>query len=220
MHIGLTRLMLYAMALSLLLLPATAMAQWASNPALGDQQLWDFGAWGAEAVGKTTGQAFGETQITMAAVHVGRVFHRASLDSGHRRTWEYTAELTPLLLITRTQHAYGGGFAPVGVKVNFAPRGRYRPYLEFNGGAMLTQKNVPPGRTSSFNFTAALGPGITVPVTSTSALSFAIRAWHLSNAGIGHFNPSYNTVQFVVGYHFLTRRSEAQQVSRSADAGK
>src|SRR5579871_1840879 len=206
MYIGCTRPWLYAIAVSLLLLPSRAMAQWASNPALGEQQLWDFGAWGAEAVGKENGQAFGETQITMAGLHVGRVFHRASLESGHRRTWEYTMELTPLFLVTRIERAYGGGFAPLGVRVNFAPRGRYRPYLEFNGGGMITQKNVPPGRTASFNFTAALGPGITIPVTSTTALSFAIRAWHLSNAGTGYFNPSFNTVQFVVGYHFLTRR--------------
>ena len=200
-----------------LLLPAGAVAQWTSNPALGDRQLWDFGAWGAEAVGKTDGQGFGETQITMAGVHVGRVFHRASPDSGHRRTWEYTMELAPLFLVTRVQRAYGGGFAPVGVRVNFAPRGRFRPYLEFNGGAMVTQKNVPAGRTSAFNFTAALGPGVTVPVSRTTALSFAIRAWHLSNGGIGDFNPSFNTVQFVVGYHFLIRRHDAQQLSRSAN---
>jgi hypothetical protein len=220
MRIGFIRPWLCAMAVFILLLPSRAMAQWASNPALGDQQRWDFGLWGAEALGKTNGEAFGETQITMAGVHIGRVFHRASLESGHRRTWEYTMELTPLFLVTRRQRAFGGGFAPIGVRVNFAPRGRYRPYLEFNGGAMLTQKDVPPGRTSSFNFTAALGPGVTVPLTSTTALSFAIRAWHLSNAGTGDFNPSFNTVQVVVGYHFLTRRAEAQRVSRSANAGE
>ena len=219
MAVSSTRLRLVAIALWLLLLPASAVAQWIANPALGDQQLWDFGAWGAEAVGKTNGQAFGETQITMAGMHVGRVFHRASLESGHRRTWEYTMELTPLFLVTRVRSAYGGGFAPVGVRVNFAPRGRYRPYLEFNGGAIFTQKNVPPGRTESFNFTAALGPGVTMPVTSTSALSFAVRAWHLSNGGLGYYNPSFNTVQFAVGYHWLTRRHDVQHLSRSAQAG-
>jgi Lipid A 3-O-deacylase (PagL) len=217
---GHPRLWCCGFVLWLLLLPDRAAAQWTANAALGDQQLWDFAAWGAEAVGKTAGQGFGETQISMAGLHVGRVFHRASLESGHRRTWEYTMELTPLLLVTRVQRAYGGGFAPLGVRVNFAPRGRYRPYLEFNGGAMFTQKNVPPGNTSAFNFTAALGPGVTIPLTSTTALSIAVRGWHLSNGGIGYINPSFNTVQFVMGYHFLTRRHEARQLSNASGSAE
>jgi hypothetical protein len=200
--------------LCLLITPIAAVAQWTSSALLtDDQQLWEFGAWGAEAVGKTAGQGFGGTQITMAGFHIGRVIHRASPDSGLRRTWEYTLELEPLFLVTRQQRAYGGGFAPVGLKWNFAPRGRYRPYLEFNGGAMFTQKNVPSGHTSSFNFTAALGPGVMIALTRTQAMSFAVRAWHLSNAYIGADNPSFNTVQFVVGYHWLIGREEHRQLS-------
>ena len=164
-------------------------------------------------MGKTAGQGFGETQITMAGVHLGRVFHRALPDSGLRRTWEYTLELEPLFLVTRVQRAYGGGFAPVGLKWNFAPRAWFRPYLEFNGGAMLTQRNVPSGRTSAFNFTAALGPGMMIPLTRTQAMSFAVRGWHLSNAGLGTVNPSFNTIQVVVGYHWLVGRGEHRVLS-------
>jgi Lipid A 3-O-deacylase (PagL) len=198
------------------ILVAPAAAQSTSNPILGDQQLWDFGAWGAEAVGKEVGQAFGETQISMAGFHIGRVIRRASPDSGLRRTWEYTLELQPLFLVTRVQHAYGGGFAPVGLRWNFAPRGRYRPYLEFNGGAMFSQKNVPAGNTSTFNFTAALGPGVMWAVNHTQAVSVAIRFWHLSNGYIGESNPSFNTVEFVVGYHWLTSRHEGRQRTSTA----
>ncbi len=180
-------------------------AQSPSNSSVADQQqVWDFGIWGAEAIGKEDTFSFGQARITMAGFHVGRVFHRTSPDSGLRRTWEYTLDLQPLLLVTRPQHAYGGGFAPVGLKWNFAPRGRYRPYLEFNGGAMFTQKNIPPGNTSAFNFTAALGPGVTMAVSRTQAVSFALRWWHLSNGGIGVYNPSFNTLEFVIAYHWLT----------------
>jgi len=199
-------------------LVAPAGAQSTANYALGNEQLWDFGCWGAEAVGKTAGQAFGGTQISMAGFHVGRVIHRAAADSGLRRSWEYTLELQPLLVVTRIQRTYGGGFAPVGVKWNFAPRGRYRPYLEFNGGAMFTQRNVPAGDTSTFNFTAAFGPGVIMAVTRTQALSFAVRFWHLSNGYIGDTNPAFNTVEFVVGYHWLTRRSPGRQQLSAAPA--
>jgi len=193
-------------ALWLLLTPVFAAAQVGSNPLLSDDQLWVFGVWGAEAVGKSAGEGFGATQITMAGFHAGRVFHRSSLDSGLRRSWEYTVELQPLFLVTHVHQAYGGGFAPVGLKWNFAPRGRYRPYLEFNGGAMITQKNVPRGDTSAFNFTAAFGPGVLIAVNRTQAIGFALRWWHLSNAGLGSINPSFNTIEFEVGYHWLTSR--------------
>jgi len=176
----------------------------------GGDHVWDIGVWGAEAVGKSAGQGFGGTRITMAGIHVGRLFHRASPGSGLRRTWEYTFELQPLFLQTRSQRAYGGGFAPVGLKWNCAPGGRYRPYLEFNGGAMLTQKNVPRGDTSTFNFTAALGPGMLIALSRTQALSVGVRWWHLSNAYIGRENPSFNTVRLEIGYHWLTGHTRRQ----------
>jgi len=194
-------------------------AQVSANYALTSEQLWDFGVWAAEAVGKTASEGFGQTQISMAGVHVGYVFHRTSPETGLRRSWEYTLELQPLFFQTREVRAYGGGFAPIGVKWNFAPRRHYRPYLEFNGGAMFTDKNVPAGPTSSFNFTAAFGPGATIALSRTQALTVALRFWHLSNAYIGATNPSFNTVQFQVGYHWLTRRHEAQQQTSGASAG-
>jgi Lipid A 3-O-deacylase (PagL) len=208
------RFCLCLIALATLLLPLETTAQAPSNTLLGDEQLWDFGVWGAEAIGKEDTYGFGGTRVTMAGFHVGRVFHRASPDSGRRRTWEYTLDLQPLLLVSRPQRAYGGGFAPIGVKWNFAPRGRFRPYLEFNGGAMFTQKDVPPVNTSTFNFTAALGPGVMMAVSQTQAVSFALRWWHLSNGGIGEYNPSFNTIEFQIGYHWLIkRRTKSPQVS-------
>jgi hypothetical protein len=211
-----THLFLYGLLLLLCISMTTVdvAAQSGSNSAFSDEQLWDFGVWGAEAIGKENGQGFGGTHVTMAGFHVGRVFHHTQPDSGLRRTWEYTVEAQPLFLVTRPQRVYGGGIAPIGLKWNFAPRGRYRPYLEFNGGGIFTQNNVPPGNTSTFNFTAAFGPGVTIAVSHTQAVSVAIRYWHLSNGGIGYFNPSFNTIEFEVGYHWLTNRHrQSRQVS-------
>jgi lipid A 3-O-deacylase len=201
-------------AFAILSLPCVAIAQASSSTPFAPAQLWEFGGWGSEAVGKTAGQAFGGTQITMAGFHLGRVIHRSAMDSGFQRNLEYTVEVDPLFLVTRVRRTYGGGFSPVGLKWNFTPHGRYRPYIELNGGAMFTPRNVPPGDTSSFNFTAAAGSGVMVALTPTQALSFAVRFWHLSNAYIGNSNPAFNTVQFVVGYNWLTTgRRHRQQLS-------
>jgi hypothetical protein len=98
---------------------------------------------------------------------------------------------------------YGGGFSPLGMRWNFADRGGFRPYLQWNGGGMFTPSNVPPGRTASFNFTTSIGPGVMIRMHHNQALSVGVRLWHLSNAGTGHTNPSFNTVQVVIGYHWL-----------------
>lgn len=202
----------------LLLVPAVALGQSSSTPRFFDGQLWEFGVWGGQAFGKSEGQAFGETQLSMGGFHMGRVIHESLLGS-KQRSWEYTIELQPLFFVTRPGTTYGGGFSPLGFKWNFAPRhdGRCRPYLEANGGTMFTQSNVPPGNTETFNFTASVGPGVMIAVRNNQALSVAVRYWHLSNGGLGYNNPAFNTVQVVIGYHWLTgRRQSRQQLSTAA----
>lgn len=186
-----------------MLLPWSAFGQ--STPAFppGDSQLWEFGIWGSEAVGKALGHDFGNTLLTQAGFHAGRVVYESAETANGKRTIEYTIDIQPLFLVTRPQRAYGGGFSPVGLKWNFTPRGRYRPYLEWNGGAMFTQKNVPPGRTDMFNFTLLAGPGVMIALPRGQALSVAIEYWHLSNADLGHINPAFNTIELRVGYNWM-----------------
>lgn len=204
--------------LSILLLPTVAAAQTATNSPFGTAQLWEFGVWGAEALGKTAGQGFGQTHITMAGFEAARVIHESALGSGYRRNLEYVIQLQPLFLVTRSQRVYGGGFSPVGLKWNFAPRGRFRPYIELNGGAMFTQQNVPPGNTDTFNFTAAGGSGMMIALTQRQVLSVALRFWHLSNADLGTINPGFNTIQLVVGYHWLISDHRRRQQLSAAPA--
>ncbi|MGB8885385.1 MAG: acyloxyacyl hydrolase [Candidatus Korobacteraceae bacterium] len=204
------------------IVPGVAGAQTSARYPLADNQLWEFGVWGAEAMGKQESEGFGETQITMAGFQISRVVYERRMETG-KRTLEYTFEAQPLFLVTRRKAAYGGGFSPVGLKLNFVPRGRYRPYLEFNGGGMFTQKNVPPGPTSMFNFTLAAGPGVMIGLPHNQAMSIALRFWHLSNANLGDSNPAFNTIQIVIGYHWLragrTNGKMAAKPSTGGDAG-
>ena len=184
-----------------------------------DDQLWEFGGWAGEAAGKAGGEGFGRTLITMAGFEAGRVVYRTPRERGQERSLSYMVQIQPLFLVTRRQGAYGGGFSPVGVKWNFAPRGRYRPYVQFDGGGMFTQENVPPGRTSSFNFTVAAGPGVMVALPHNQALSVALQYWHLSNANLGARNPAFNTIEIVVGYHWIkTHRISQSSASAESDA--
>src|SRR5579862_3931460 len=73
-------------AVLLLICPARLGAQQNSSSPFGTDQLWEFGVWGGESFGKQEGQAFGETQLTMAGFNAGRVIHQSALDSGMRRS--------------------------------------------------------------------------------------------------------------------------------------
>jgi Lipid A 3-O-deacylase (PagL) len=209
----------FCCSLPLFLSPMRAYAQRISDLRFADDQLWEFGGWSGEAVGKAGGEGFGRTLITMAGFEAGRIVYRAPSAPGHESSLVYMVQMQLLFLVTRRQGAYGGGFSPVGLKWNFAPRGRYRPYVQFDGGGMFTQENVPAGRTSSFNFTVAAGPGVMVALPHNQALSVALQYWHLSNANLGARNPAFNTIEIVVGYHWIkTLRISQSSASASSDA--
>ena len=174
-------------------LSTTRVRVGASDLRFVDDQVWEFGGWAGEAANKAGGEGFGRTLITMAGFEAGRVVYRTPRERGQERSLSYMVQIQPLFLVTRRQGAYGGGFSPVGVKWNFAPRGRYRPDVQFDGGGMFTQENVPPGRTSSFTFTVAAGPGVVVAFTAQSSAQRRIEHWHLSNANLGARNHRSNT---------------------------
>jgi hypothetical protein len=71
---------------------------------------------------------------------------------------------------------------------------------------MFTQKNVPPGDTASFNFTTSAGPGVMIYTRRNRTISLGVRYWHLSNGRLGNTNPSFNTAQVTIGFHWLKSR--------------
>lgn len=187
-------------------LPLAASAQRPAGFEATGKKVWDLSLWTGEGMGVAIGSSSGSVRIAMAGFSVSRVVRGAWTEGYGGRTLEYVFEAQPLFLVTSPQTVYGGGFSPVGLRWSFARRGQYRPYVEWNGGGVFTDNNVPPGRTASFNFTTSLGPGVMIHTHENQAISVAARFWHLSNAATGHTNPSFNTVQLVVGYHWLRSR--------------
>ena len=108
--------------------------------------------------------------------------------------FEYVVDAVPAFVIFQPANSvYGVAVNPLGLKWNFARRGRLVPYFELGGGALFTNYEVPSG-TSSLNFTpeAALGMA---RVRSRFGWSLEVRYVHISNAGLSRLNPGINTVQ-------------------------
>ena len=91
---------------------------------------------------------------------VGKVVTGEVGTSWLRGNLEYGFNLVPIFVTSKTERVYGGGFEPVVVRwISNHQFGRVAPYIELAGGTLFTTSNLPPGDTSSLNFTARGGGG-------------------------------------------------------------
>ena len=154
-------------------------------------QVWTSG-------GHSVSGGRGDTGIWNAGLRYGWVLtgpHGPGFFAGR---FEYAIDAVPVYLIFQPRGTvYGVGVNPMNLKWNFATRGRLHPYIELGGGTLFTTDKVPRA-TSKVNFTptAAFGAhflGQKYPWTMEA------RYLHISNAGLGDFNPGINTFEVRLG---------------------
>ncbi len=123
-----------------------------------------------------------------------------------RGRFEYTVSVVPVYLIFQpASTAYGAGFDPLGLKWDFVRRGRLSPYLELTGGTLFSGKNIPT-YTNTVNFTPSAAFGTHI-LGQKYNWNVELRYLHISNAGLGMYNPGLNTVQVRLGLgRFWKRR--------------
>lgn len=115
-----------------------------------------------------------------------------------RGRFEYAVDLVPVYLIFQPANtAYGWGFNALGLKWNFERRGRFSPYLELGGGTLFSNHSVPT-YTNNVNFTPSAAFGTHI-LGEKYNWSVEVRYLHISNAGLGDYNPGLNTVQVRLG---------------------
>jgi len=169
-----------------------ASVAWAQRPEQGgtEFQIWTGGGHSVPGGTKDTG-------VWNAGVRYGWILTQPHGPGFLKGRFEYVLDATPVFLIfQKTNTAYGGGFSPLGLKWDFATRGRIAPYLELNGGTLFTNKDVPTG-TNDVNFTSAGAFGI--HFLGKYAWTVEARYMHISNAGLATPNPGLNTVQVRLG---------------------
>ena len=156
-----------------------------------EMQVWTSG-------GHSVSGGRGDTGIWNAGLRYGWVLtgpHGPGFFAGR---FEYAIDAVPVYLILQPRGTvYGVGVNPINLKWNFATRGRVHPYIELGGGTLFTTDKVPRA-TSKVNFTptAAFGAhflGQKYPWTMEA------RYLHISNAGLGDFNPGINTFEVRLG---------------------
>jgi lipid A 3-O-deacylase len=178
-------------AVALLFLSSVAWAQMRPEDGGREFQVWTGG--GHSVPGGTS-----DTGVWNVGVRYGFILTRPHGPGFLNGRFEYVLDAVPVFLIfQRYNTAYGGGFSPLGLKWDFAARGRIEPYLELNGGTLFTNHQVPTG-TSAVNFTDAAALGMHI-LGDKHAFSVEVRYMHISNAGLSSPNPGINTVQVRLG---------------------
>ena len=178
-------------AVALLFLSSVAWAQTRPEDGGREFQVWTGG--GYSVPGGTS-----DTGVWNVGVRYGWILTQPHGPGFLNRRFEYVLDAVPVFLIfQRYNTAYGGGFSPLGLKWDFAARGRIEPYFELNGGTLFTNHQVPTG-TSAVNFTDAAALGMHI-LGDKHAFSVEVRYMHISNAGLSSPNPGINTVQVRLG---------------------
>ena len=173
---------------------------------LSEKGTWDLGVWAREEFANSANGNIGDDYISMAGFRAGYVFAGPAGRGALRGTLEYFFDIIPVFVLTKPQVIYGGGASPLGLKWNFV-NSRIHPYLEMSLGGILSTRNVPQGNTSNFNFTVNASGGAAIFANARHALMANVGFWHLSNAHMGHTNPSLNALEVGIEYHtFLSKR--------------
>lgn len=173
-----------------------AVAGFSSGQAGPEQGGHDFQIWAGGGHSVPGGTL--HTGVFNAGLRYGWILTGPHLPGVLRGRFEYAVDAVPLFLVFQPANtAYGVGFNPLGLKWNFERRGRWSPYLELGGGVLAANRNVP-ALTNKVNFTpsAALGTHI---LGAKYNWSLEVRYLHVSNAGLGKFNPGLNTVELRLG---------------------
>jgi lipid A 3-O-deacylase len=179
-------------AVALLLMSSVAWAQNRPEDGGREVQVWTGG--GPSVPGGTS-----DTSVWNVGVRYGWILTRPHGPGFLKGRFEYAVDLVPVFMVfQRYNTAYGAGFNPLGLKWDFAARGRIEPYLELGGGTLFTNHQVPIG-TSSVNFTPSAALGMHV-LDDKYAFSVELRYLHISNAGLSSPNPGINTLEVRVGW--------------------
>ena len=184
---------LWAILFFVFCLVRSGLAQTEPGPEEGGNEVQVWAGGGHSVPGGTQ-----NTEAFDAGARYGRVLTDAHWPWILRGRFENAVDVVPVYTIFQPlETAYAWGFNPLVLKWNFVRRGKFSPYFELSGGALFSNKNIPTyTNTVNFSPSAALGTHI---LGEKYNWSLDVRYLHISNAGLGYYNPGLNTVQVRLG---------------------
>ena len=202
--------LIFALAVALIF-AAPAFAQ--DNPYQLKHGDNEFGFWGGVSPKAST--IFGglhddeaeDRKFFIAALRYGR-----TLAANDSLALQYTLDVVPLAVATGTivsrttspagvdtfhrETAYGAGFTPLGLQLDFANGSKVHPFAHVNGGFLYFNKSVPIEDAGRFAWVGEAGGGLRIFTSERRAVSVGVRFHHISNGDRQGSNRGLN--QFVI----------------------
>ena len=189
---------------TLLLFCAPLMAQSsASDPVDAIRQpVWTKGVF---LGGSTSFANTPSAQSFLIGGRLGRVLTHEVGSNFLSGTFEMDVDVIPLNEFWYDGNAqYAAAINPFIAKWNFTKGSKIAPWIAAVGGIVFSTSNLPPGDTSTVNFTSGLELGSHFFRENKHAVDLAVKIYHLSNASIGNKNPGINgAVQVTIGYSWF-----------------
>ncbi|HKU78043.1 MAG TPA: acyloxyacyl hydrolase [Pyrinomonadaceae bacterium] len=200
------------LALITLCVCAPAVAQNDDNPFTlkqGDNE-WGFWAGGSPKASTIFGglheDEADDRKFFVAALRYGR-----TLAANDSLALQYTLDVVPVAVATgtivsrtvtpggttfRRETAYGAGFTPLGLQLDFANGSKVHPYAHVNGGFLYFNKSVPIEDAGRFAWVGEAGGGVRIFTSDRRAVNIGVRFHHISNGDRQGSNRGLN--QFVI----------------------
>jgi hypothetical protein len=204
--------LIFALAVALIF-AAPTFAQDTDNPFTLKRGDNEFGFWGG--VSPKANTIFGglhddeaeDRKFFIAALRYGR-----TLAANDSLALQYTLDVVPLAVATgtivsrttspagvdtfRRETAYGAGFTPLGLQLDFANGSKVHPYAHVNGGFLYFNKSVPIEDAGRFAWVGEAGGGLRIFTSERRAVNVGVRFHHISNGDRQGSNRGLN--QFVI----------------------
>lgn len=148
-----------------------------------------------------------DRKFFIAALRYGR-----TLAANDSLALQYTLDVVPVAVATGTivsrttsvtgvttfqrETAYGAGFTPLGLQLDFANGAKVHPFVHVNGGFLYFNKSVPIEDAGRFAFVGEAGGGVRIFTSERRAVSIGVRFHHISNGDRSGSNRGLN--QFVI----------------------
>ncbi|HEV8429294.1 MAG TPA: acyloxyacyl hydrolase [Pyrinomonadaceae bacterium] len=204
---------LFMLALISLFACVPAFAQTDDNPFLLKRGDNEWGFWVGGSPKATT--IFGglhddeaeDRKFFVAGLRYGR-----TLAANDSLALQYTLDVIPVAVATGTivsrattptgvttfqrETAYGAGFTPLGLQLDFANGSKVLPFVHVNGGFLYFNKSVPIEDAGRFAWVGEAGGGVRIFTSERRAVNVGVRFHHISNGDRQGSNRGLN--QFVI----------------------
>src|ERR1043166_7700692 len=192
---------------------APAFAQADTNPFFPKRADTEFVFWAGFSPKATTIFAglhedeAADRRFFIAALHYGR-----TLAANNSLALQYQFDVVPVAVATgtivsrttsstgvdtfRRETAYGAGFTPLGLQLDFRNGSKVHPFAHVNGGLLYFNKSVPIEDAGRFAWVGEAGGGLRIFTSDRRAVSLGVRFHHISNGNRQGSNRGLN--QFVI----------------------